>query len=495
VNAISRRAIIDIGSNTVRLVVFGGVARAPLVLYNEKVTVGLGRGVIADGRMTDEAMDHALAALGRFEILLEAFQPEWTRVVATAAVRDAANGEEFLERVRALGLDAELLSGDDEAVAAGFGVVAAMPRADGVVADLGGGSLELVRVGAGQVSERVSLPLGLYAAGRLRIEKPGRLRRRVQQMIAEIPWMWSCNDLPLYLVGGSWRSLARVHLHRTGFPLPVLGNYAFAADAARPFAQELQTIDAQELAAIPAMPSGRVAGIVDAAALLAALVEAIAPSSLVISPFGLREGLLYQALDENERCKDPLIEGVRFVTGRHDQFPGLGDALATWLQELFSDESDQLARLRHSVCHMVGTGWASNPEFRALSGEELALHGNWIGVDVSERAIMGRALFTGLGGSGDAPAILAQLAQPELLDRANAWGLAVRLGQRLSGGATAILEQSRLSIEEDRLTLTLPPGQSGLVDDTLRRRLGRLANAIGHLHRRKLQSRIFDSAG
>lgn len=494
-NADRRRAIIDIGSNTVRLVVFGGAPRAPVVLYNEKVTVGLGRGVIAEGRLSDEAMGHALAALGRFRILLGALQPGWTRVVATAAVRDAVNGADFLSRVRALGLDAELLSGDEEAAAAGFGVVAAMPLADGVVADLGGGSLELVRIAAGRVGERVSLPLGLYAAGRLRSEKPGRLRRRVQQMIAEIPWMLRCNDLPLYLVGGSWRSLARVHLHRTGFPLPVLGNYAFAANTARPFAQELQAIDAAELAAIPGMPSGRVGGIVDAAALLAALVEAIAPSALVISPFGLREGLLYQALDEGERHKDPLIEGVRFVTGRQDQFPGLGDALASWSQDLFGDESERLARLRHAVCHMVGTGWASNPELRALSGEELALHGNWIDVDVSERAIMGRALYTGLGGSGEPPAILSLLAPPDLLDRANAWGLAVRLGQRLSGGAASILAQSRLGIEADRLILTLPPGLSGLADDTLRRRLGRLASAVGQLHQRKLQSAITDPAG
>ena len=486
----NRRAIIDIGSNTIRLVVFGGAMRAPVALYNEKATVGLGRGVAADGRITAEAMASALTTLARFKTLLAGLQPAWLRVVATAAVRDAKNGAEFLVKVRSLGLTVELLSGDAEATAAGFGVIAALPQADGTVADIGGGSLELVRVTGGMVEERTSLPLGMYAIGELRRSKAGELRRRIQKLVAEIPWIWRCNDLPLYLVGGSWRALARVHLHRTGFPLPVLSNHAMLPQFARPFAEELKSLDPAELAAIPGMPGSRVAALPDTAALLAALVEAIAPSQIVVSPFGLREGLLYQALDDVERAKDPLIEGVRFVTGSHDQFPGLGEELAAWSASVFSPESAKMARLRRAVCHMFGTGWASNPEFRALSGEELALHGNWIAIDASERAMMGRALFAGLGGSGELPPILGQLASPDMLSQAKAWGLAIRLGQRLSGGAPSLLAQSSLQIHGRVLRLTLPSELSSLVDDTLRRRLNRLASGLREWRSSKFEAEI-----
>jgi len=318
----------------------------------------------------------------------------------------------------------------------------------------------------------------------------GALRRRVQQIVADVPWIWRCNDLPLYLVGGSWRALARAHLYRTGFPLPVLSNHSMVPEMARPFAEELRAIDPTELAAIPAMPGSRVAAIPDAGALLAALVEAVAPSQVVISPFGLREGMLYRALDAGERAKDPLIEGVRFVTGAYNQFPGLGEALADWSSGIFADELPRMVRLRRAVCHMVGTGWASNPGSRALRGGEWPLTGTGLGVDEAERASWGRALFTGLGGGGEPPAILAHLADRDSLAQAKAWGLAIRLGQRLSGGAAAILSGSRLSIEGRQVRLSLPPGGLSLVDETLRRRLGRLANALGDLRGSKLEPEI-----
>lgn len=472
------RAIIDIGSNTIRLVVFGGAPRVPVVLYNEKLLAGLGQGVIDNGKLSGSSIKTALAGLARFRTLVASMPVASFQVVATAAVRDAANGGEFLERVRELGLPVELLSGDAEAQASGYGVISAIPRADGVVADLGGGSLELVRIAGGRIAQQVSLPIGILSIPEIRARGDGSLRRHIQKLVAQNSWAWRSHNLPLYLVGGSWRSLARVHIHQSGFPLPIIGNYTMRPEDVRPLSDAIQAMDLAAIRAIPSMPSGRVPLVANAGALLAALVEAISPSEVVTCAFGLREGLLYQALEQSERMKDPLIEGVKFATALQDQTPGHGDALHLWLDGIFGSEDQALRRLRYAVCLLIGTGWASNPDFRALSGEELALHGNWVGVTARDRAIMGMALYVGLGGTGDAPLILKELADENGLQTARCWGFALRLAQRLSGGSRAILAQTKVTFTQSVLTLHLPERLAALDDPSVRRRLKRLGNAL-----------------
>lgn len=473
-----RRAIIDIGSNSIRLVVFGGSARAPVVLYNEKLMAGLGRGVIETGRLAEESVAAALAGLKRFQVLVDAMDVASLDVVATAAVRDAADGARFVGQIRALGLPVRLLSGDDEASASGYGVVSAIPDADGIVADLGGGSLELVRVRGGAIFDRVSLPLGILKVPMIEASDADALSRHVATLVAQSPWVSTCQGLPLYLVGGSWRSLARVHMHQNGFPLPVLSEYRMPTADLAPLATAVASMDRNALKQIPSMPSARIPMINDSAALLAALSQAINPSHLITCAFGLREGLLYQALTPEQRALDPLLEGVRFATGLQQQVPGYGDALMRWLDGLFGDEGPAFSRLRYAVCMLRGTGWASNPDFRALGGEELALHGNWSGVDARDRAIMAMALFVGFGGSGGAPKILSLLADTESLDHARAWGLAIRLAQRLSGGAPDILDQCGLTGEGGKLSLALPKALASLQDETLSRRLDALAGLL-----------------
>ncbi len=163
-----RSAIVDIGSNTVRLVIYGGARRAPLVLHNEKVAAGLGRDLTETGVMSDDAIETALAGLARYATLLEDLGIEDVQVVATAAPREASNGPEFLVRVRELGLEPRLLSGPEEARIGASGVLGAFPRTRGAVADLGGGSLELTAISPDGPADGVSLPLGALRLAQLR---------------------------------------------------------------------------------------------------------------------------------------------------------------------------------------------------------------------------------------------------------------------------------------------------------------------------------------
>ena len=474
-----RKAVIDIGSNSVRLVVFGGAPRAPVVLYNEKLSAGLGAGVVRDGRLDDAAIAMALHGLERFRLIAEAWGVTWMRVVATAAVREASNGRDFLGAVEALGLSVELLPGEEEARISGCGVLSAIPDADGVMADLGGGSLDLSRLGGGNVTHTGSIPLGAIRAKALSEERAGALDDAIRKGMKPLDWLRQGAGKPLYLVGGPWRALARVHMHLAKYPLPVLARYEIDPGGVGALASAISGMATAELKAIPEMPSSRVPLLLATAKLLDVLVGLLKPSSLVICPFGLREGLLFDALTPEERALDPLAEGVAFATADHQQPPGFGDAMARWLDQLFGAEEESLRRLRHAVCQIVGVGWSSTPGFRALTGEEMALHGNWIGITAAERAMMAMALHVGLGGDFDVPVGLKALASTSQLETGRNWGLAVRVADRLAGGSAEILAASRPALSKGTLTLHLAAAKAALDEPVLRRRLQRLVDGLG----------------
>ena len=476
-----RQAIVDIGSNSIRLVVFGGPLRAPSVLFNEKLLAGLGRGVVAQGRLDPDSVKSALNGLARFAALLKLMQPSHLRVVATAAVREASDGRQFLKAVRALGLPAELLSGDDEAEAAGLGVISAHPQARGLVADMGGGSLELVRVAEGAVHEKVSLLFGAMRVAAIRSGGRGQLRKALRNATEPHDWLAGVAGQPLYLVGGAWRALARVHMHRSQFPLPVLGDYSFSAEDARELKLHIRAMGSAELVAVRGVKAARALQLDDAAALLAALAAVTDPSEVIISAHGLREGLLFEALDPQLRQLDPLIEGIRHALAGQQAVEGHAEALLAWSDPAFAADPPAERRLRHATCLIAGTSWASDPDFRAVAGEDIALHGNWIGVNAADRAVMAMALHVGLGGAPDAPpGILARLAPADRLERAKTWGYALRLAQRLSGGAPAALDQVPLQVAADgALVLAPPKAIAALIDSALERRLARLGTALG----------------
>lgn len=476
-----RHAIVDIGSNSIRLVVFGGAPRAPATLFNEKLMAGLGRGVVPGGPLDPAARDAALAGLARFAALLRLMQPDTVRIVATAAVRMASDGAAFLDAVRALGLPAELLSGEDEAVAAGYGVIAANPAARGLVADMGGGSLELIRVDGGAVHERVSLPLGVIPVGQIRAGGTGQLKKVLRKALKPLDWLAQAEGQSLYVVGGGWRTLARVHMQGADWPLAVLGAYRFPAADARLLKAAVREAGLERLAQIPGIRPQRAVQLDDAAALLAALVREINPAAVEVSTFGLREGLLYQRLGKTERSKDPLIEGLRHAVGGQVQVADWPDAVLTWSDGAFPGEPNEQRRLRHAACLIAATGWASSPDFRAVAAEDLALHGSWVGIDATERATIAMALHVGLGGDPDAPPpLLSRLAPADALGRARSWGLALRLAQRLAGGSPQALAELPLALAADgALVLRVPPADAALVDGACERRFNRLAQALG----------------
>ncbi len=475
-------AIIDIGSNSVRLVVYRGLARTPLPVFNEKVMAGLGRGLAADGKLGKGAMNAACEALARFAALARAMDVATLRTVATAAVREASNGEEFIARVeRESGLAIEILSGEAEARAAAMGVIAGIPDADGVVGDLGGGSLELIRVQDGEAHDRISLPIGSLRLDAVRKRDRRALAPFIAKALDRISWTAKGQGKPFYAVGGSWRALAQVHIHQSHSPLPIIHQHVMDAGAPASLVRSLTRSDIGAFRDIPNLSTSRLPSLPGAAMLLAAVIKRLGSSSVIASGYGLREGLLYAQMPEDVRAQDPLIVAARDEGARQGRFPEHGDMLFAWMDPLFAGESAADRRLRLVACLLSDVAWRAHPDFRAERGVDLALHGNWIAITAPERAALATALHFCFGGGNTDPvlAVLARLAPFEQLARARSWGLALRLGQRLTGGTAAGLSASGLACDGDAVVLRLAGRLATLRGDAVSRRLRLLAASLG----------------
>lgn len=477
-----RCAIIDIGSNSIRLVVYQNRSRVPSTMFNEKVMAGLGRGLADRGRMTDAAMEMAIAGLKRFAALTRAMGISHVRTVATAAVREAKNGPEFIARVMAeCDLAIEVIDGEAEARAAALGLVSGIPEADGVVGDLGGGSLELIQVRGGEMGQRISLPIGALRLDAVRKRDRRALGPFIAKALDKVKWAEEGRGKPFYMVGGSWRALAQIHIWMSGHPLPIVHQYEMPAGAPAKLFRSLAHTDFATLKQVPHLSTARLPTLPGAAMLLAAVVKKLGSSRVIASGFGLREGLLFADLPPEVRALDPLITAARAEGARQGRFAEHGDMLFAWMDPLFADEPAAVRRLRLAACLLSDIAWRAHPDFRPERGVDVALHGNWVAVTAAERAALAVALHHCFGGSADAPvmATLSRLCPPALLSHARAWGLALRLGQRLTGGTAVALAASRLERDGDALVLKLASAHGDLVGEAVLRRLKLLATSLG----------------
>ena len=463
-------AIIDIGSNSVRLVVYSDGQRVPFPIFNEKVLAGLGSGLAETGAITREASEKALQALKRFKLLIDHMGAVQTHVIATAAARDASNGRQLVADIKRLGLPCQVLSAEQEAKLAGLGVISGIPGADGIAGDLGGGSLELVDIADGQARTPISMPIGV-----LRVDGKGkRARDLLRDAISQARLRGAARGRSLYLVGGSWRSLARIDMIASDYPLPIIHQYRMAPE--RP--AELQRIvDLKDARWSGEIAAARLASSPAAAMLLATLVEELEPAQLVVSSFGIREGLLYSQLPASQRSLNPLTAAARELSSADRRVENLGDSLDRWIGGGF-DDPPELLPIRLAACLLAHLAWQANPEFRADRAVEQALHANWVGINASGRVMLAQALSCAFGRDKLPDPRLAELCEPGNLVRARQWGMAIRTAQRLSGGIKSVLDRTGLQVRGETLQLQVRRGEGDLVNEAVLRRLSRLATAM-----------------
>lgn len=475
---VSPRAIVDIGSNTVRLVIYGGPLRAPEVLHNEKVTARLGKGVAETGLLSERASAAALAALARYRTLLTLKGVERIDVVATAAARDAANGGEFLEKVAALGFAPRLLSGEEEAVTSAHGVLGAFPGAKGIVGDLGGGSLELVDIDGDSCRHGVSMPLGTLRLSALRAGGDRIFAQTVEKALKKADWAAE-PGATLYLVGGSLRAFARYAMAQMKWPIDDPHGFALDAPEAIKLAKALARRKVDTLSPLPGLSTARMNSLPDTAALLAVLIECLEPGKLVFSAWGLREGVLYEDMPAAVRGQDPLVAGMSAFVEELGVHSNIGVMVAGWtVAARLAEGSERRERLRLAATMLCLAAATVEPNLRSEIARNWALRKRWVGAGTRERIMLAVAMIAHTG-KLEIPARLTSLISASTLREAQAWGLATRLCRRFTGCTAPALSGSHLAVEEDRLVLTVQPPIRPLINDGAERDLKALANHLG----------------
>lgn len=477
------RAIIDIGSNTVRLVVYGGSMRAPTTLLNEKVTAQLGRDIASKGVLADEAIEIAMRGLRRFALLLDDLGISDVTTVATAAVREASNGPEFVESLRALGFDPGVISGEEEARLSAAGIAGAFPGATGTVADLGGGSLELVEISGGITGKAISLPLGTLRLPDYRDPQDSdadmrkKLEKALKKDAAEFGKPMGRGE-PLYLVGGTWRCMAVYAMQEEGHPLSDPHGFELDVQAAKKLAKELAGVAPESLIGRDRISSMRAEKLPQAAVLLQAMLSRIKPSGLVFSSWGLREGVLYDRLPPHSRAQDPLLAGVGVFAAQRGAPSTLAARIAAWTVDATPSRKHGSERLRLAATMLALASMQVEPNIRHPQAVAWALHKRWIAVTNEERAMMAAAIAAN-GNNLDLPDNVIELASEAALEEAICWGFAIRLARRIGAKSARSLQVSSLTVQDGTLVLRLEKSHEALFGIPTEKDIALLAGRLG----------------
>ena len=475
-------AIVDIGSNSIRLLVYDQLGRAPMPRFNEKSLARLAEGLPETGKIAPDHFRRAVEAVRRFRAIAEAMGVVRIDAVATEAMRRASNGPKLAQAIEVeSGLKVRILSGDEEARFATLGVISGFFRPVGSVGDMGGGSLEVAEAIDDHVGDRwVSLPLGALPVEAMLSEGVSAAKRRIDEILHRSLPQALARPV-FYPVGGGWRALAKAHMESVGAPVKVVHGYTLGAAAAREFARAIARLSPAKLAATPGVSERRARTLPSAALTLDRVLKYFQPDRVVFSALGLREGFLYSQLSREDQYRDALVEGAQLIGLPLARVPEFAPELVSWTEPLVSDETPADKRLRIAVCALSDIAWRDAPDLRAEESFRRLLEFPFIGVTHPERVFIAAAIHARYVSRPDAPWLspAIKLLTPADRRRAQILGRAILLAYRFSGGVPAVLESARLRIEPDRVRLEVAAAARAPDSEVVSERLRLLASAIG----------------
>lgn len=477
-------AVVDIGSNSVRLVVYDGLRRSPTPIFNEKILCGLGKGIAITGMLDAAGVVRAIAGLKRFRTLTKQIGCHDVFAVATAAAREADNGEAFIDEAeKALGSGIHVLTGKEEARYAALGVIAGVPEADGVVGDLGGGSLELINVQGGKLFDGVTLPLGPLRLIDMSGDNMVRARKLVDEYLGDVKVLEALKNRSFYAVGGTWRNLARVQLSHAGYPLHVLHQYTMSRQQAKSIAGLVSGMSSSALKDVKDVSKARSNTMPFGSMVLERLIEAGKPKDIVCSVYGVREGYLYAKLPRKKAKLDALLSSCWDFARRYARSPEHELELCDWTDQIFGDhglkESDAEKRLRYAACLLADIGWRAHPDYRADRSMSMISQAAFVGVDHPGRVFLALTIFYRYEGEVMKDDLTRLLNEPDM-ERAHLLSSIFRLGYILSAAMPGMLPRIGLKLEGNKtLTLSLPAKLKDLMGERVEKRLASLAFEMG----------------
>lgn len=481
--------VIDIGSNSVRLVVYEGAIRSAAPLFNEKVLCGLGRTLATNGCLGKEPTARAIRALTRFKSIARALRVKNLRILATAAARDAVDGPDFISRAEEVcGTHVTVLSGEEEAELAAQGIRMGFVHPDGLAGDLGGGSLELIDIHENALSNASTLPLGGL---RLMDQTGGNLddvRELVDHSLSATPWIEVGRGRNFYAVGGTWRAIAKLHMEKVGYPLRIMHGYAVPKREIMEFCAALRT--SKKIATMPGIANvsrARRDVLPFGALILERTLAKIEPAQVIFSVTGIREGLVYSLLPPHEQARDPLLSFCHELSTQRSRSAEHAVELCAWTDALFAnggpDESPEEKRLRHAACLISDIGWRAHPDYRGEQTLNLIAHSGLTGIDHAGRMFLALTLYNrhngdDNSGADELPARIKNTVGKRAQKRAKIVGAALRTAHMLSIGTTGIIDECPLTYDEDKLVLTIASAYKDLDGERLNRRFSALAGLL-----------------
>ena len=476
-----RVGVIDVGSNSVRMVVFDGAARSPAYFYNEKIMCALGAGLAESGILNPEGRQRAFAAIRRFAALAKGMGILPLSAVATAAVREAKDGQEFCDEVeRETGVKVHIIDGEEEARLSAQGVLLGWPGSYGMVCDIGGSSMEIADLQDGTVGRRLTSPLGPLKLKGIKGGKPARkafIRETVTQMHAQMDHEMGKR---LFLVGGSWRAIARIDMERRGYPLYVLHEYRMTARHIAKTAKYIAQSDLTELRQRCGISEARMALVPLAVMVLKEVIRTFKPKDVAVSSYGIREGLLYEQMPDELRERDPLIEAARFAERKDARLPGFGRKLYDFVMPLFPRSDWQRKRIIRAACLLHDVSWRAHPDYRAEVTFDNATRANLGGLKHSERVFLGLALLTRYTNKTEGSRFepLFELLTEKERRKADVLGKAMRLGAMLWLSGDNPPGELKWQKKAGRLTIKLTKASEPLFGEVAQARFNALANAL-----------------
>ena len=478
--ALSRVGVVDVGSNSIRMVVFDGAARSPAYFFNEKVMAGLGAGIAETGLLNPEGKIRAMAALKRFQHLARAMGIAPLTAVATAAVREAEDGPAFRDEVlRETGLRLFVIDGEEEARLSAQGVLLGWPGAYGLVCDIGGSSMELAELRDGDVGKCISSKLGPQRLKTIKGKKA--LKAHLQDSVGALAREMGPQPDRLFLVGGSWRAIARLDMDRRGYPLAVLHEYRMSRKSVYATIKYIEENDPEVLRLRTGLGESRMSLVPLAAQVLKHLVRELKPYDIAISSYGIREGMLYEQMPQRLRDRDPLIEACRFAESKDARIPGFGRRLYDFVLPLFTGRGATDKRIIKAACLLHDVSWRAHPDYRHEVCFDEVTRANLGGMTHEERIFLGVTLLHRYKNNRDGSPFddLFDLLDDSDLKQAEILGKALRFGAMLTASKDEGMGSLKFFSKKKVLELHLAPGTRDLFGEVAEARLNALAAALG----------------